>query len=421
MGNDRLALSVYRQCHEGRLQVLGAAHPNTITAMADVATQHERLGEFEEAQLFREGVLRGRRQKMAEGGGRDVELQLCQALQWLGVLLLQGSKDYPAALRHLAEGLAARRRVLGANHEDTLAAAHHTATCHSKMGNLQQAEELMSEIVTAQRRTLGGEHKETLRSMNNLAVLCMDAQAPLAKQEAAVGLLREVALARRKTLGEADTNTKAVVVDLQIALQRATGSTNECPMANMLWGPFAEHVQRHPDREGLAVQKWLIAGTWSVFNWGLVEALDLPERQRQQRQLESAGSRSEEERIRCEQELAGANTILAGQRRASNAMRAAPAPAPAPAPPGERGAYDGGGLGLSVGDEVEIHGLKSAPEHNGKHAHVMKFVRKTGRYKVAVRGIVRSDSSGNYEQSTRWNGDTVKLAVRAVNLRPAAP
>ena len=113
--------------------------------------------------------------------------------------------------------------------------------------------------------------------------------------------------------------------------------------------------------------------------------------------------------------------IVAGRRRASDAMGAAPAPAPAPAPPGERGAYDGGGLGLSVGDEVEIHGLKSAPEHNGKHAHGMKFVRKTGRYKVAVRGIVRSDSSGNYEQSTRWNGVTVKLAVRAVNLRPVAP
>ena len=54
------------------------------------------------------------------------------------------------------------------------------------------------------------------------------------------------------------------------------------------------------------------------------------------------------------------------------------------------------------GDWVEIHGLTGAPQHNGKHGRVRRFIARTERYEIQVDG----------EENTR-------LRVRGANLKPA--
>ena len=67
------------------------------------------------------------------------------------------------------ETLAARRRVLGAEHPDTIGSANNLAVDLSKTGQAAQAEVIDREFWIISRRTLGDNHLTTLTLANNLA------------------------------------------------------------------------------------------------------------------------------------------------------------------------------------------------------------------------------------------------------------
>ena len=58
------------------------------------------------------------------------------------------------------------------------------------------------------------------------------------------------------------------------------------------------------------------------------------------------------------------------------------------------------GGGLRAGSTVQVHGLQGAPQHNGKHGTVVKFIANTGRYEV------------------RLDGEADHLSIKASNLLP---
>ena len=77
------------------------------------------------------------------------------------MILERVSEDQAA--RELAEDiLARRRRLLGEDHPDTLAAAFQLVCALTELGEHHAARELNDDIIARRRRVLGDEHPETI-------------------------------------------------------------------------------------------------------------------------------------------------------------------------------------------------------------------------------------------------------------------
>ncbi|MFC7388454.1 tetratricopeptide repeat protein [Sphaerisporangium rhizosphaerae] len=67
------------------------------------------------------------------------------------------------------QALEGRRRVLGADHPDTLTSMSDLAITLREMGELQQARALEQQALEVRRRVLGDDHPDTKQSERNLA------------------------------------------------------------------------------------------------------------------------------------------------------------------------------------------------------------------------------------------------------------
>ena len=77
--------------------------------------------------------------------------------------MILGRVGEEQAARELAEDiLARRRRVLGEDHPDTLAAAFQLVCALTGLGEYHAARELNDDIIARRRRLLGDEHPETM-------------------------------------------------------------------------------------------------------------------------------------------------------------------------------------------------------------------------------------------------------------------
>jgi Tetratricopeptide repeat len=83
-----------------------------------------------------------------------------------GRLLDQGVQ---AALDLNQDTLDRARRVLGADHPDTLISANNLAAALRVLGEVQAARELDEDTLGRRRRLLGEDHPRTIRSARNLA------------------------------------------------------------------------------------------------------------------------------------------------------------------------------------------------------------------------------------------------------------
>jgi Tetratricopeptide repeat len=61
------------------------------------------------------------------------------------------------------------KRILGAEHPDTLTSMANLASTYESQGRWDQAEELEVQVMETRKRKLGVDHPSTLTSMNNLA------------------------------------------------------------------------------------------------------------------------------------------------------------------------------------------------------------------------------------------------------------
>ena len=71
--------------------------------------------------------------------------------------------------------LAARERVLGPDHPDTLTSRNNLAVAYQDAGRLDEAISLHEQTLAARERVLGPDHPDTLASRNNLALAYQDA------------------------------------------------------------------------------------------------------------------------------------------------------------------------------------------------------------------------------------------------------
>ena len=78
-------------------------------------------------------------------------------------------KESLALVPHLESVLAARTRLLGAEHPDTLATAHALAVTLHAQGDYAEARARYEAVLAARTRLLGAEHPDTLATAHNLA------------------------------------------------------------------------------------------------------------------------------------------------------------------------------------------------------------------------------------------------------------
>ena len=84
---------------------------------------------------------------------------------------LSENGQYSAAEPLLKRALAARERVLGPEHPDTLTSVSNLAVLLKNKGDTAGAEPLYRRALAARERVLGSEHPDTLETLNNLAAL----------------------------------------------------------------------------------------------------------------------------------------------------------------------------------------------------------------------------------------------------------
>ncbi len=117
-----------------------------------------------------------------------------------------------------------QKRVLGAEHPETLTSANNLAMSLSDQGKYAEAEQIQREVLAVRKRVLGAEHPDTLASASNLGVF-ISHQGKYAEAE----LMLHAALAsRQRVLGPAHPSTLGTATSLEHVRARiyATLPTN---------------------------------------------------------------------------------------------------------------------------------------------------------------------------------------------------
>jgi tetratricopeptide (TPR) repeat protein len=154
----------------------------------------------------------------------------------------QDNGQLKKALPLFEETLAKRKRVLGADHPDTLTSMNNLASAYRADGQLKKALPLLEETVAKSKLVLGADHPNTLTSMNNLALAYQD-DGQLKK---ALPLFEETLAKRKLVLGADHPNTLTSMNNLAVAFRGA----GRLPEAIELLEEALERARPLPGRLG---------------------------------------------------------------------------------------------------------------------------------------------------------------------------
>jgi tetratricopeptide (TPR) repeat protein len=164
IGRWQEAAAMMKEVLEKRQRILGDEHPDTITAMSNLATTLQDQGELEAAAAMMREVL----EKMQRILG-DEHPDTITAMSNLAITLqAQGELEAAAAMKR--EVLEKMQRILGDEHPATITAMSNLATTLQAQGKLEAAAAMMREVLEKRQRILGDEHPDTITAMSNLAI-----------------------------------------------------------------------------------------------------------------------------------------------------------------------------------------------------------------------------------------------------------
>ncbi|KAJ7878244.1 acyl transferase/acyl hydrolase/lysophospholipase [Mycena leptocephala] len=132
---------------EKRKQLLGADHPDTLSAMANLAATYRNLGRSK-----RQSHLKALCWKAEAAAWCRPSRHAVQEAEPLESIVLEK-----------------RKQVLGADHPDTLSAMANLAATYRELGRYQEAESLEGIVLEKRKQVLGADHPNTLLAMENLA------------------------------------------------------------------------------------------------------------------------------------------------------------------------------------------------------------------------------------------------------------
>jgi hypothetical protein len=146
-----------------RNKILGVEHPDTIFAMANLASTYRNLGKYTEAEKLEMQVL--------DASDRILGVEHPDTIFAMANLAstYQNLGKYTEAEKLEMQVLNASNRILGVEHPDTINAMANLASTYRNLGKYTEAEKLEMQVLDARNRILGVEHPDTINAMANLA------------------------------------------------------------------------------------------------------------------------------------------------------------------------------------------------------------------------------------------------------------
>ncbi len=157
-GRFQEALGVADQAAQGRAQILGPEHPDTLSTRNVLGSALFMLGRGPEAEQVVHGVAQAR--SRVHGPEHPKTMR-----SWLLLAKILYQMGRPADAWQIAQGIAgARFRVLGPEHVETLDARNTEAWALHVLNRNPEALPIVYEVAGARGRVLGGEHADTIDS-----------------------------------------------------------------------------------------------------------------------------------------------------------------------------------------------------------------------------------------------------------------
>jgi tetratricopeptide (TPR) repeat protein len=208
------------KAHALRLELLGPDHADTLTSLHDLARQRWRQGKLLARQRWRQGklaeavsmcrqALDGRRRVLGAEHPDTLWSQL-----FLGLFLYE-QNQYDKAEAVLRPAVECCRRTLGPDHVQTLHGQSDLALVLWYQDKEAESVALDRQTLDGRRRSLGPDHPDTLRSLENLA----SSLESLGRPVEAEALYRQSLEGRRRVLGEEHRETTWVLAYLVDMLQ----------------------------------------------------------------------------------------------------------------------------------------------------------------------------------------------------------
>lgn len=210
MGNYEAARPCYERALTIRRNVLGEDHPDTARSLNALGMVLKDLGELAEARLYLEQALAIFRKAPGEGQ-RDLGL----GLNNLG-FLLQAMGDYAGARTHYDQALAIRRASLGEDDPDTANSLNNLGFLLQETGDYAGARPYFEQSLAINRKAFGEAHPDTARGLNNLGFV----HEQLGDHATARPYYEKALAIRRQVLGEDHPATATSLNNLGFLLTR---------------------------------------------------------------------------------------------------------------------------------------------------------------------------------------------------------
>ena len=162
-GRTAEAIALYERTLADRERLLGADHPSTLMSRNNLAHAYQAAGRTAEAIALYERTLADRERVL----GADHPSTLMSRNNLAAAYRAAGRTAEAIALYERT--LADRERLLGADHPDTLMSQSNLAAAYLAAGGTAEAITLHVRTLADRERLLGADHPSTLMSRNNLA------------------------------------------------------------------------------------------------------------------------------------------------------------------------------------------------------------------------------------------------------------
>jgi tetratricopeptide (TPR) repeat protein len=263
-GRWRDAEELEVQVMEARSRVVGEEHPDTLTAMANLASTYQNQGRWKEAEELEVKVMEARSRVVGE--------EHPDTLNAMGNLAstYRNQGRWKEAEELDVKVMEARSRVVGEEHPSTLTAMANLASTYWNQGRSKEAEELDVKVMEARSRVVGEEHPDTLNAMGNLA----STYWKQGRWKRAEELQVKVMEARSRVVGEEHPSTLTAMANLASTYQNQ-GRWKEAEELEVKVMEARSRVvgEEHPST--LSAVANLASTYWNQGRWKEAEELDV--------------------------------------------------------------------------------------------------------------------------------------------------
>ncbi len=204
MGEYAKALPLHQRALAIREKVLGPDHPDTAVTLNNLALLHQSMGEYAQALPLYQRALAIQEKIL----GPD-HLDTATSFNNLGGLYYSMG-DYAQALPLHQRALAIREKALGPAHPDTATTLGKLAAVFYSMGDYANALPLYQRALVICEKTSGPNHPNTATALNNLA----ESYKSMGDYAKALPLYQRALAIREKVLGSAHPDTATTLHNL---------------------------------------------------------------------------------------------------------------------------------------------------------------------------------------------------------------